>query len=124
MNATKKVGSSELNLEFWLETINGHDSSNYSNPVVDRRAADLALQRRVGLLSDRRPWPAASNRFDACIVQSYLAGLVHVGRRLRDVGEASRFALWEEAKRDASPTSRSRRPIFNATLRQGLLKYR
>ena len=96
MNATKKVGTSELKLEFWLETIHGHDSFNYSNPVVDRRAADLALQRWVGLLSDRRPWLAASNRFDACIVQSCLAGLVHVGRR----------------------------PIFNATLRQGLLKYR
>jgi hypothetical protein len=74
MNATKKVGSSELKLEFWLETIHGHDSSNYSNPVVDRRAADLALQLRVGLLSDWRPWPAAANRFDACIVQTGLAG--------------------------------------------------
>ena len=101
MNATKKVGSSELKLEFWLETIHGHDSFNYSNPVVDRRAADLALQRRVGLLSDRRPWLGASNRFDACIVQSCLAGLVHVGRRLPDVGEASGFASSPRAKRDA-----------------------
>ena len=74
MNATRKAGSSELRIEFWLDTIYGHDSINYSNPVVDRRPANVALQRRLGILSDRRPWPAGSNRFVAGIVQSCLAG--------------------------------------------------
>jgi hypothetical protein len=38
-----------------------HNSAYYPDPYSDRSIADLALQPRLGILSDRRLWPPADN---------------------------------------------------------------
>ena len=70
-HATRKSRASELKA-VCLEKDYEHHPFNCSDPAVDRRAANLAVQRRLGLLSDRRPWPAGSDRVDSRLVQTHL----------------------------------------------------
>ena len=73
-NATRKSCASELKA-VCLEKDYEHHPFNCSDPVFDRRAANLAIQRRLGLLSDRRRWPAGSDRVDSRLVRTHLVGL-------------------------------------------------
>jgi hypothetical protein len=80
-HATRKSCSSELKA-VCLEKDYEHHPFNCSDPAVGRRAANLAVQRRLGLLSDRRRWPAGSDRVDSRLVQTHL---VHRSQILRDL---------------------------------------
>jgi hypothetical protein len=71
-HATRKSCASELKA-VCLEKEYEHHRFNCSDPAVDRRAANLAVQRRLGLLSDRRPRPAGSDRVDSRLVETHLA---------------------------------------------------
>jgi hypothetical protein len=75
-HATKKSCAGELKA-VCLEKDYEHHPFNCSDPAVDRRAANLAVQHRLGLLSDRRPWPAGSDRVDSRLVQTHLACIAH-----------------------------------------------
>ena len=66
-DTTKKSGDGERRVDFY-----GHHPFNYSDPVVDRRTTNLAVQRRLGLLSDWRSWSVGSDRFDSHLVQTRL----------------------------------------------------
>ena len=70
-HATRKSRGSELKADC-LEKDYEHHPFNRSDLAVDRRAANLAVQRRLGLLSDRRPWPGGSDRVDSRLVKTYL----------------------------------------------------
>jgi hypothetical protein len=59
-------------LRICLEKDYEHHPFNCSDPIVNRRAANLAVQRRLGLLSDRRPRFAGADRFDSRFVQTHL----------------------------------------------------
>ena len=54
------------------QTRNGNHSPHSYNLTNRGRAADLALQFRLGLLPDRGPWPRLSNRPYPCLAPGYI----------------------------------------------------
>jgi len=104
-HATKKSCASELKA-VCLEKDYEHHPFNCPDPVVDRRATNLAVQRRLGLLSDRRPWPAGSDRVDSRLVQTHLVHQHNIPRIMAQTHKnihSSRSYFWIGARRAGSP---------------------
>jgi uncharacterized protein YjbJ (UPF0337 family) len=79
---------------FELEEINGNNSVDHLDFVVGRRTPDVAVQQRLGILSQRRLGPGFCNPAD-----SRINGPNLVGTRPQHLLKTGEYAMnWDQAK--------------------------
>jgi len=73
----------------------GNNSADHTDPVAHRRAARLAVQPQLGILSQRHPRGAAPGVAHTADSQRHPMGLAHAGRTLNG-GPSRPWSAWPE----------------------------